>query len=246
MEISREEWLATAVIAGLRVASNRGRAAHRSRGEEKNLLNDIQGTIGELIAIRILEREHGAAQVEHAIFDWSGGTGDVQDKVDIVVRACDSSVRLEGKCHLDEDNKRMFLVNRTAHQRSAARGAVGYVPVVGVLGHAQARVGRLVEHAELDGWEAHDYGYRDVALRRPLTTVSPEVFGAPWEEVQASLRQSAAVAHGPTILTLAYGATQRFDQLRDSGFELAGLPHAELVETALAEARECWRKRDQR
>jgi hypothetical protein len=244
VEISRDEWLASAVIAGLRVASNRGRAAHRSRGTQKNLLNDIQGVVGELVAIRTLEHQHGEAQVEHAILDWSGGTGDVQDKVDIAVSdARGGSIRLEGKCHLDEDNKRMFLVNRTAHQRSAARGAAGYMPIIGVLGHEGARVGRLVEHAELDRWEPHEYGYRDLALRRPLTTVSSEIFGMPWEELRAGLRASGAVADGTTISVLAGGAVQRFEHLRESGLDLTGLPHAELVETALANAKECWRAR---
>lgn len=243
MEISRDEWLATGVIAGLRVASNRARAPHRSRGAQKNLLNDIQGVAGELLAIRILERQHGAGQVEHAILHWSGGTGEVQEKVDVVVRDRDWSVRLEGKCHLDEDNKRMFLVNRTAHERSAARGAAGYLPVLGVLGHAKARVGRLVEHAELDAWEAHDYGYSDVALRRPLTKVASEVFAAEWEALRASLQSSREIASGDTIRGLARGAMQRFEELRGSAFELAGLAHTELIERALAESRACWRAR---
>lgn len=243
VEISRDEWLATGVIAGLRVASNRSRLPHRSRGAQKNLLNDIQGVVGELLAIRILESQHGAGQVEHAILHWSGGTGEVQEKVDIVVRDEGECVRLEGKCHLDEDNKRMFLVNRTAHQRSAARGAAGYLPIIGVLGHATARVGRLVEHAELDGWEPHNYGYDDVALRRPLRKVAPEVFAVDWEELRDSLQRSPEVAGGETIKGLARGAMRRFDELRRSAFELAGLAHAELIERALAESRACWRAR---
>jgi hypothetical protein len=243
VEISRDEWLATAVIAGLRVASNEARAAHRSRGAQKNLLNDIQGVAGELLAIRVLESQHGAGNVEHAILHWSGGTGEVQEKVDIVVRNDDWSIRLEGKCHLDEDNKRMFLVNRTAHQRSAARGAAGYLPVVGVLGHARARVGRLVAHAELDDWEPHNYGYDDVALRRPLRDVAPEVFAAEWEELRASLQGSPKVARGETIKDLARGAMRRFAELRGSAFELVGLAHAQLIDRALAESRACWRAR---
>ncbi|HKG38390.1 MAG TPA: hypothetical protein VKB25_05320 [Conexibacter sp.] len=243
VEISRDEWLATAVIAGLRVASNQARAPHRSRGAQKNLLNDIQGVAGELLAIRILEAEYGAGQVEHAILHWSGGTGEVQEKVDIVIRHRSWRIRLEGKCHLDEDNKRMFLVNRTAHQRSAARGAVGYLPVLGVLGRATARVGRLVEHAELDGWEPHNYGYDDVALRRPLREVAPEIFAAEWEELRASLRSSPEAAGGDTIRGLARGAMNRFEELRGSSFELAGLAHTELIERALAESRACWKAR---
>src|SRR4051812_36302139 len=49
-------WTASAVLAGLRVASNDDlRAADRNRGFEKNRLNDIQGCFGELVALRVAE-----------------------------------------------------------------------------------------------------------------------------------------------------------------------------------------------
>ncbi len=241
VEVSRDQWVAAAVIAGLRMASNADRLEHRSRGREKNALNDIQGVIGELIALNALERVHGTDNVSHSILHWDGGMGKVQDDVDLVLTIPGhGTLRFESKCHLDEPRKKMLLVNRQAHERSTRRGSQGYIPIVGLLGHEQAHLGHLIHTEELDRWPTRNYRYDDPALGRPLKEVSVELFGVSWRELSASLRSAPKVACGKTLRRVARGAERRFGELRDSAFDLAGLPCEALVKAARAEARACY------
>jgi hypothetical protein len=241
--VSRDEWLAASVIAGLRVESNRDRASHRSRGASKDILNDIQGVIGEIVALGMLEREHGADAVGHELLHWGGGTEDeVQRVVDFLVRTPSGvDLRLESKCHLDAPNKMMFLINARAHDRSARRGAAGYMPLIGAVGRSRMRVGRPVRHAEIDPWELHDYGYGDLALRRKLTLVGPDFFDLEWSrQLKPRVLAGQPLASDGTLRMIAKGAIRRFEQLRDSGFSVTGLPHARLVARARVEAAGCW------
>ncbi len=241
IRVSRNEWIASAVVAGLRMASNEERDAHRSRGDDKNVLNDIQGAIGELIAIKALEERHGSNRVRHEILDWAGGTGRVQDAVDLLVEIPGyGTLRFESKCHLDTERKALLLINRTAHERSRRRQALGYIPIVGVLGREQACIGHLIEHAELDHWPARDFKYKDTALGRPLKDVSMELFGFSWTRLREAMRASPEAASEETLRRVARGAAHRFNELRAAGLELSGLSHRQLVAAARSEAKACW------
>lgn len=241
VEVSRDEWIAAAVIAGLRTASNEDRKEHRSRGEEKNALNDIQGVIGELIALNALERVHGGENVAHSILHWDGGAGKVQDDVDLVLTIPGhGTLRFESKCHLDEPSKKMLLVNRLAHERSTRRGSQGYIPIIGSLGRERAHLGHLIHQEELDHWPPRDYGYKDIALGRPLKEVSMELFGVSWRELKASLHSADEIASERTLRRVARGAERRFDELRASAFDLSGLSCKSLVKVARGQARACW------
>lgn len=56
--VSRELWLAAAVLGGLRQAVNDTlRSRHRDRGDTKNALGDMQGCFGELFLASLLESE---------------------------------------------------------------------------------------------------------------------------------------------------------------------------------------------
>lgn len=189
LRLTAATWEAAAVIAGLRVAVNdRFRASDRDRGEPKNLLADITGSIGELVALRRLNEET-SGQVEHHPIDF----GSSVDAADLVVAASDGSVLLETKTHLDAPGKHWLMVNERARDRSERRGAVGYVPVLSALGGDLAWVGKLVTIAELHGWGPPDKPLRDSAVGLTLTEVAPTYFASTWPVLREELRPGSAV-----------------------------------------------------
>ena len=54
---------ATAIALFWRGTNEETRSAHRNRRPDKNQLNDIQGTLGELVYINRLERALGKASI---------------------------------------------------------------------------------------------------------------------------------------------------------------------------------------
>jgi hypothetical protein len=121
--LGTETWEAASVLAGLRQAVNDPiRASDRDRGMTKNWLADIWGVAGELVALRVVNEITSDAIVHHPI-DFERSV----DEVDLVVAATDGPLRLEAKAHLLERGKAWFMVNERARDRSARRGACGYL-----------------------------------------------------------------------------------------------------------------------
>ncbi len=148
LTLSAETWQAAAVLAGLRVAVNdKKRREDRDRGQHKNWLADIWGTIGELVALRRLNLIEGLP-VRHHPIDFAGFV----DDVDLFASASDGPVRLEAKAHLLEAGKEWFMVNKRARERSTVRRAVGYLPVLSALGARKAIVGRPIRRSEVQVW----------------------------------------------------------------------------------------------
>src|SRR5262245_32053852 len=76
--LTRETWVAAAVIAGWRVAVNDLiRSPIRDRGESKNMLNDLMGALGELIGVTVVEAIPGVSGIEHDFLDVNGPIDDV-------------------------------------------------------------------------------------------------------------------------------------------------------------------------
>jgi hypothetical protein len=160
MTLSAPTWKVAALLAGLRRAVNDPiRAADRDRGEDKNWLADIWGVIGELVALRRINHLTSDV-VEHHPIDFERSV----DEVDLVVWTSDGPLRLEAKAHLIEPGKAWFMVNQRAGERSARRGAAGYVPVLSALGAKSARVGRLITIDQLGAWRAPEVALRDPAV----------------------------------------------------------------------------------
>src|SRR4051812_15519704 len=66
--LSADTWRAAAVLGRLRTLVNdRHRSSDRDRGQGKNLLNDLQGALGELIGLELLQRRGLAAPVSGLI-----------------------------------------------------------------------------------------------------------------------------------------------------------------------------------
>lgn len=190
LRLTAEFWEASAVLAGLRTASNEAhRARDRDRGAEKNRLNDIQGAAGELIALRRLEVLTGTQNLRSRLFDPAGPV----DDLDLSATLDGEDLRIEAKCHLHEERKRLFLVNERAHQRSRRRGAAGYVPIFSALGCGRAIVGSLVPIEALDGWQRKTWASRperDVALGCDLSSFSCQYFGSAYSHLVAQLASS--------------------------------------------------------
>jgi hypothetical protein len=75
IEADRDLWVVAALIAGIRTASNSRRASRRNRGGLGNLVNDLQGTLGELALLRELEGLAGWGASHHLV-DWAGGASE--------------------------------------------------------------------------------------------------------------------------------------------------------------------------
>ena len=179
--LSPQTWLAATTVAILRKKVNDGRRADiRDRGEDKNLLNDLNGAAGELVFLRLLERE-GATNIEHDLLNFGGPVNDVDFKAIIMGRR----ELFEVKCLLMSffgaaPQKEWFLINEKAHQRSMKRGAPFYVPVLSKKYGGWAYVGKPISQAELESeaWTVRNFGeHEDPAIAQPLSVFMRPHFG---------------------------------------------------------------------
>src|SRR4051794_13233679 len=116
LAVGRDYWRAAAAVAGWRVAVNdRFRVRDRDRGEAKNALNDIQGVVGELAGMRVVEGlVPPPVAVHHDLLSVQGPVDDVD--VTAILSSGDT-LRIEAKCHLEAAAKRLLLINVRAHER---------------------------------------------------------------------------------------------------------------------------------
>jgi len=81
--LTRADWIAATVIAALRRSLNDAiRASHRDRGRQKNLLADLDGAIGELVALKRIEQAYPGCRVTYTAVSWDGPVNDVDAAVD--------------------------------------------------------------------------------------------------------------------------------------------------------------------
>lgn len=229
ISVSARTWRAAAVLGKLRTLVNdRHRDSDRDRGRSKNLLNDLQGAIGEIVGLTLLDRRQLGAPA-HGLLDL----GSSVDRPDLSTVG-PQPVHLDVKCHLHRDNKRLFLVNERARQRSIQRGVVAFLPLVAQALHQRAYLGRLVPAADLIQWRVGTLGgHRDPARHLPLTT-----FGCRYLPSSHPYQAEAAAAPWglPAIteqeLSVVTGQLDRhsLDELRIQGFSLDGLHANEIVE----------------
>src|SRR5262249_48377272 len=113
IELSAALWAAAAVLGRLRTLVNDNyRRKVRDRGMAKNILNDLQGALGELVGLELLNRGGISARAQ-GLLDLGGSV----NRPDLVA-AAGLPVPLDVKCHFDEPRKRLFLVNEKARLRS--------------------------------------------------------------------------------------------------------------------------------
>ena len=97
IEADRELWKLAALIAGVRTASNDAtRNVRRDRGRLGNLVNDLQGALGELALLRELQAALPGWVITHHLIDWQGGSSSaIKDASDLRLTrpAIDAPVR---------------------------------------------------------------------------------------------------------------------------------------------------------
>src|SRR4051794_16775376 len=77
VDVSPTVWAAAAFVGGLRTASNEEvRRQSQDRGAYNNAVVDLQGVVGELLALQLLDDALPAGwSVSHELLLWDGGGG---------------------------------------------------------------------------------------------------------------------------------------------------------------------------
>lgn len=217
-------WMAAATVAGLRKASNDPiRGVTRTRGQSKDLLNDLQGVVGELVVLSRLQRL--GFECSNDLLDVNGPV----DDVDIRARAGELVLAIEAKCLLLEPNKHLFLVNKIAHERSIARGADGYMSVLTVVGAGHAHVGAFMACQQTGEWKTYDFRYGDPALGLELNDFCPEHLGMAAAEVRATYGSPDNDDANSMIMRQVEKAAAAFPSVRNQVTKQSRATAAELV-----------------
>lgn len=225
VELAAEHWIGAAVLGGLRQACNDTlRSDHRDRGVTKNAAGDVQGCLGELLVGTLIERELPEATVRVTPLDWDSPG----DEVDATVEIASHTFLIETKCHLHEPQKRRFLINSVAAERSQARGARSFVPIFSALGSSLALMGRPLLIGDVLQWPEEDFGYGDPARSAKLTDLIPKQFGLSFDSAVEQLQAAGAVADPQHLDALAAKARLGFSELRKRGLQIGTRPAAAL------------------
>ncbi|MEV4421948.1 hypothetical protein AB0L40_18480 [Patulibacter sp. NPDC049589] len=198
------------------------------RGQE--LARRHRGTLGEIIALRLIN-EICDAPVTHHPIDFERSV----DDVDLVVDLEGGPLRLEAKAHVLAPGKRWFMVNRRAHERSLARNAEGYVPLITALGAPRAQVGSLLTTDELSGWGAPTVSLGDPAIGVRLQALATSHFGRPLRALENTVPSGVVIDEGELAATAARAGAD-FDAWRRELPDLARLP-AKALRDAVTQAR---------
>lgn len=223
IELSREMWVAAAVLGLLRTAVNdEHRLATRDRGAANNILNDLQGSLGELVGLELLRRG-GLNKGAQDLLDLNGSV----DRPDLVATT-DPQTLLDVKCHFDERRKRLFLVNEKARTRSINRGVVAFLPIVAAALHRDAYVGKFIPIKQLERWKLEVVGkYGDPSRQLPLSRLDIQFLGdrrISWRTEQLDEQWGPRVLehHKLDQLQQTVGPSM-LPRLRHIGFSLDGL-----------------------
>lgn len=227
--LDRGLWEAAAVLGGLRKATNESiRSRERDRGARGNMLNDLEGAVSELAALKhITGILPSGARVAHRLLSLAGPV----DESDMELIGPELGIRLEVKGLLAEDRKKRFLINCRAFERSKERGANGYLPLITSSGASTAYVGSVVDMREVEAWRVEDLGYGDPARSVPLGEFAAAHMGVAEDEMRRSLRRSegSAARWNGDLARLFVKAEAALCDLKRKGFSIDGMPLEQLV-----------------
>jgi hypothetical protein len=236
VEVDGAMWSAAATLGGLRQASNDPiRAKHRDRGESKNTAADLQGCFGELVVGTLVEAAVPGVSLECQLLDWDGPV----DDVDLKIGGRTRQVLVETKCHLDELNKRLFLVNKVAAERSAVRGAEFFIPVFSRVGAGRALVGRHLPVAAVQGWRIENFQYGDRARAEQLDTVLKAHFDCDLGTARKVIGDAPSVTDAQGLNRVAQAAREGFEEFRARQVAIPESP----AEAVLALSHSIWSNR---
>lgn len=222
LSMTREHWIAAAVLGGLRKATkDPSRRPDHDRGRKRNILNDIDGAIGELVVLRHLEGLGG--RVRHILFSPDGSV----DRPDFALEFEGCVWRLEAKAHCIGQGRRRFLINDEAHERAKGRGTHFYVPVITAYGSAMAYVGRAIDVAHVDSWNKGKLRPDgDPARMLDIKDTIQQYFGAVDLD---ELGRDAKVVSKEELQAVASEAGRRLDEFVSKGWDLCAMSSAQIV-----------------
>ncbi|CAB3730307.1 hypothetical protein [Trinickia soli] len=192
VRLTRQLWAFALAVATYRTGANDPvRANDRDRGAAGNLNADLQGAVGEIVAVIHAEKSVGTLNVFHDICEVSGPV----DDVDLRILDQGNEHRVEVKCLIWDRTRKLMLVNERAHQRSTRRHASGYLPVLTCIGGDKAVVGPLFNPLDLDDsrlWSLGNLpGRNDPAYAMELSQFCNKYMGRSWN----SLRERYVSGH---------------------------------------------------
>ena len=164
----------------------------RDRGDAINRQNDLQGALGELLGLRLLEESlpEGHA-IQHCLVDLEGSI----DECDLVVTTSAGTVKYEVKCHFDESKKKYLAINERAYERSERRGAQGFIPMITRPGLQRVCVGSMIRIEEVGQWPVLNLRNEvnpDRAFCSPISAMR-DTFGANFGQIRTALHGSGTV-----------------------------------------------------
>ncbi|WP_143229493.1 hypothetical protein [Actinophytocola xanthii] len=173
IKLSHQVWIAAAILGFLRTAINdEYRRTERDRGRANNIMNDLQGALGELVGLELLERS-GLWRSTAGLLDLYGSV----NGPDLVTNTTPPTM-LDVKCHFDEPRKRLFLINERARRRSISRGVVAFLPIATASLHRNAYLGSLIPIEQLEEWELKEVGrYGDASRQITLVDLDRRFLG---------------------------------------------------------------------
>lgn len=232
IQLSPHIWVAAAVLGLLRtVVNDRHRLATRDRGTRKNILNDLQGSLGELLGLDLLHQANLSAGAQ-GLLDLEGSV----DRPDLVAET-DPRTLLDVKCHFDEQRKRLFLVNEKARVRSIARDVTAFLPIVTSGLRRGAYAGALIPIEQVASWEVEEGKYGDPARRLPLKKLDEQFLGArriDWRTKQPDQQWGPSLLSADNVEQLQRIVNPAMlSELRRTGFSLDGLTYSEVLQALL-------------
>lgn len=161
-KLTADDWFAAAIVGAMRTAVNdRIRQPKRDRYPARNRRNDTSGVLAELLLIRQVERWQPGQRLSYQLLDLRKAT----DLLDVQVEGSEAGLEAKSVLLLEHPPRRDFAINATAADRSARRGAMGYVGVLTAMGSGWALLSRVVPMDEVKGWPVKTYSGYDARRR---------------------------------------------------------------------------------
>lgn len=152
--LTADDWFAAAIVGAMRTAVNDPiRQPLRDRHQARNRRNDTSGVLAELLLIRQVEQALPGQRLKYQLLDLRKAT----DLLDVQVQGSEAGLEAKSVLLLEHPPRRDFAINATAADRSARRGAMGYVGVLTAMGSGWALVSRVVPMDAVKGWPVKTY-----------------------------------------------------------------------------------------
>lgn len=170
IELTPKHWAYAALIGEARRRSNNNkRNKNRDRGFEKNIQNDLIGSIGELICMEYFQNwlsEANKEELRKNVFGIGGGTGFTGTDINLDLH--EKKLKLDIKTFDCEPNKKYFAINNKKHEKLKGN-CDGYVCLLIPKYGRAAYLLPMIRHDEVDQWEIKELGrYGDPSRNKKI------------------------------------------------------------------------------